>query len=223
VCLDYDWLCVLFALTPLFVSIFIFENRKQLHKLKIWPDCVLNIKCIIGQPQPMQPTQPTQPTQPMQPMQPMQPTQPTHPTQPMQPTNLCGSAIMAMVRMISYLDASSHDAQMTLLHKECRYNIDQVYDQCCKTQEITNADCRCFYANLKALEPVISTDEGPEYTDIHNELIKCFRAVKRVGIANANANASAITPFSSQCPPARANQVPASRCGTPKNTCNTPI
>lgn len=184
-------LCVLFALILLFVSIFIFENRKQLHKLKIWPDCVLNTKCIIGHPQLMQ------------------------------PMNLCGSAITAMARMISYLDASSYDAQMTLWHKECRHNIDQVYDQCCKTQEITNADCRCFYANLKALEPVISTDEGPEYTEIHNELIKCFRAVKRGGIANANA--SALTPFSSQFPLARANQVPASRCGTPKNTCNTPI
>ncbi len=143
-------------------------------------------------------------------MQPMQPTQP-----------VCGSAIMAMFRMIHYLDASSHDAQMTLLHKECRYNIDQVYDQCCKTQEMTNADCRCFYANLKALEPVISTDEGPEYTEIHNELIKCFRAVKCAEIANANA--SALTPSSSQFPPIHANQVPASRCGTPKNTCNTPI
>jgi hypothetical protein len=87
--------------------------------------------------------------------------------------------VTAMTNMMNYLDASSYDAQLTLRHKEIRYNIDQVYDQCCKTQKITNADCQCFYANLKALEPVISTDEGPEYTAIYNELIKCFRLVKR--------------------------------------------
>jgi hypothetical protein len=74
---------------------------------------------------------------------------------------------------------SAHDAQMTLMDKESRHNIDQVYDQCCKTQKITNADCQCFYANLKALEPVVSTDEGPEYTIVHNDLIKCFRDVRR--------------------------------------------
>lgn len=89
--------------------------------------------------------------------------------------------IEAMTHMINYLDASSHDAQMTLQHKECRHNMDQVYDQCCKTQTITNLDCKCFYANLKAIEPVISTDEGPEYTATYNELIQCFRAVKRHG------------------------------------------
>jgi len=88
-------------------------------------------------------------------------------------------AVTAMTNMMNYLDTSSYDAQMTLTHKDLRYNIDQVYDQCCKTQKITNADCQCFYANLKALEPVISTDEGPEYTAIYNELIKCFRLVKR--------------------------------------------
>ena len=88
-------------------------------------------------------------------------------------------AIAAMAHMINYMDASSHDAQMTLRHKECRHNMDQVYDQCCKTHTITNADCRCFYANLKALEPVMSTDEGPEYTAAHNDLVECFRAVKR--------------------------------------------
>ena len=90
-------------------------------------------------------------------------------------------AIAAMAHMINYMDASSHDAQMTLRHKECRHNMDQVYDQCCKTQTATNADCRCFYANLKALEPVMSTDEGPEYTAAHNDLVQCFRAVKRQG------------------------------------------
>ena len=90
-------------------------------------------------------------------------------------------AIAAMARMINYLDASSYDAQMTLMDKESRHNIDQVYDQCCKTQKMTNADCRCFYANLKALEPVVSTDEGPEYTIVHNDLIKCFRLAKRMG------------------------------------------
>ena len=93
--------------------------------------------------------------------------------------NSYASAITAMAHMINYLDASSYDAQMTLMDKETRHNIDQVYDQCCKTQKITNADCRCFYANLKALEPVISTDDDPEYTLMHNELVKCFRAVKR--------------------------------------------
>jgi hypothetical protein len=87
--------------------------------------------------------------------------------------------VTAMTNMLNYLDSSSYDAQMTLMHKDLRYNIDQVYDQCCKTQKITNADCQCFYANMKALEPVISTDEGPEYTAIYNELIKCFRLVKR--------------------------------------------
>ena len=91
------------------------------------------------------------------------------------------SAMTAMTHMINYLDASSCDAQFTLVDKESRYNIDQVYDQCCKTKKITNADCRCFYANLKALEPVVSTDEGPEYTIVHNELIKCFRLAKRAG------------------------------------------
>lgn len=90
------------------------------------------------------------------------------------------TAIAAMTHMVNYLDASSYHAQMTLMDKEIRYNIDQVYDQCCKTKTMTNAECQCFYANLKALEPVISTDDGPEYTVIHNELIKCFRSVKRM-------------------------------------------
>ena len=80
--------------------------------------------------------------------------------------------------MINYLDVSSYDAQMAIIHKEYRHNIDQVYDQCCKTKKITNADCRCFYANLKALEPVVSTDEGPEYASIYNQLIGWFRLAK---------------------------------------------
>ena len=91
------------------------------------------------------------------------------------------SAITTMTHMINYLDVSSYDAQMSLMHKEYRYNIDTVYDQCCKTQKITNADCQCFYANLKALEPVVCTDEGPEYASIHNELIQWFRLAKRHG------------------------------------------
>jgi hypothetical protein len=91
------------------------------------------------------------------------------------------SAISAMTHMINYLNASSHDAQMTLRHKEFRHNMDQVHDQCCKTKKITNADCQCFYANLKALEPVVSTDDGPEYTNIYNELIQWFRLAKRQG------------------------------------------
>ena len=99
-------------------------------------------------------------------------------TQSMEPYE---AAITAMTHMLNYLDASSYDAQMTLRHKESRHNMDQLHDQCCKTKKITNADCQCFYANLKALEPVISTDEGPEYTAIYNELIRCFRVAKRRG------------------------------------------
>ena len=91
--------------------------------------------------------------------------------------NATNDAIAAMAHMLNYVDASSYDAQMNLQHKESRYNMDQVYDQCCKSQKITNADCRCFYANLKALEPVIITDEGAEYTVAHNEMVKCFRAI----------------------------------------------
>lgn len=91
------------------------------------------------------------------------------------------NAITTMTHMINYLDASTYDAQMSLLHKEYRYNIDQVYAQCCKTQKITNANCQCFYANLKALEPVVCTEEGHEYTIIHNELIGWFRLAKRHG------------------------------------------
>ena len=101
--------------------------------------------------------------------------------------NVHETAITAMTHMINYLDASSYDAQMTLQHKESRYNIDQVYEQCCKSQKITHVDCQCFYANLKALESVISTDEGPEYTNVYNALIKCFRAIKREGGAHASA------------------------------------
>lgn len=91
------------------------------------------------------------------------------------------SAISTMTHMINYIDASSHDAQMTLRHKEFRHNMDQVHDACCKTKKITNADCQCFYANLKALEPLISTDDGPEYTTIYNELMQWFRLAKRQG------------------------------------------
>ena len=92
-------------------------------------------------------------------------------------TNATNDAIAAMAHMLNYVDASSYDAQMTLRHKESRHNMDQVYDQCCKSQKITNADCRCFYANLKALEPVISTDEG-EGGRIHRRtMVKCFRAI----------------------------------------------
>ena len=91
------------------------------------------------------------------------------------------TAITAMTNMINYMDVSSYDAQMSMLHKEYRHNIDHVYAQCCKNKKITNADCQCFYANLKALEPVLSTDDGPEYADIYNELIQCFRVAKRKG------------------------------------------
>jgi hypothetical protein len=91
------------------------------------------------------------------------------------------SAITAMTHMINYLDASLYDAQMSLQHKEFKYNVDLIYDQCCKTKKMTNADCQCFYANLKALEPVLSTDEDAEYTTNHNELIRWFRLAKREG------------------------------------------
>jgi hypothetical protein len=89
------------------------------------------------------------------------------------------TAMSAMATLLNYIDASTYDAQMTLQHKDYRHNMDQVYDQCCNSKKITNADCQCFYANLKALEPVIETDEDPEYTRAYNELVKCFRIVKR--------------------------------------------
>jgi hypothetical protein len=91
------------------------------------------------------------------------------------------TAMSAMATLLNYIDASTYDAQMTLQHKDCRHNMDQVYDQCCNSKKITNADCQLFYYNLKALEPVIETDEDPEYTRNHNELVKCFRIVKREG------------------------------------------
>lgn len=93
------------------------------------------------------------------------------------------TAISRMAILLNYIDASTYDAQMTLQHKDCRHNMDQVYDQCCNSKKITNADCQCFYANLKALEPVIETDDDPEYTRAYNELVKCFRIVKREGTA----------------------------------------
>lgn len=86
-----------------------------------------------------------------------------------------------MTTLINYMDASTYDAQMTLRHKEYRHNIEQVYEQCCNSKKITNADCQCFYANLKILEPVMMTDEDPEYTVIYNQLIKYFRIIKRNG------------------------------------------
>lgn len=95
------------------------------------------------------------------------------------------TAIRAMATLLNYMDASTYDAQMTLQHKDCRHNMDQLYDQCCNSKKITNADCQCFYANLKALEPVIETDDDPEYTLNHNELVKCFRIVKREGSVSA--------------------------------------
>ena len=95
-------------------------------------------------------------------------------------------AMSAMATLLNYIDASTYDAQMTLQHKDYRHNMDQVYDQCCNSKKITNADCQCFYANLKSLEPVMMIeDEDPEYTVIHNELIKCFRTIKRSGSVSA--------------------------------------
>jgi len=95
------------------------------------------------------------------------------------------TTMSAMATLLNYIDASTYDAQMTLQHKDYRHNMDQVYDQCCNSKKITNADCQCFYANLKALEPVIETDEDPEYTRAYNELVKCFRIVKREGSVSA--------------------------------------
>jgi len=94
-------------------------------------------------------------------------------------------AISQMAILLNYINGSTYDAQMTLQHKEYRYNIDQLYDQCCNSKKITNADCQCFYANLKALEPVIETDDDPEYTRTYNEVVKCFRIVKREGSVSA--------------------------------------
>lgn len=97
------------------------------------------------------------------------------------------TVMSAMATLLNYMNVSTYEGQMTLQHKEYRHNIDQVYDQCCKSQKITNADCQCFYSNLKALEPIMMTeDEDPEYTHIHNELIKCFRAIKREGSISAS-------------------------------------
>ena len=90
------------------------------------------------------------------------------------------TVISRMATLLNYIDASTYDAQMTLQHKECRHNMDQVYEQCCNSKKITNADCQCFYVNLKALEPVIEIDDDPDYTREYNELIKCFRAIKRI-------------------------------------------
>ena len=87
----------------------------------------------------------------------------------------------AMATLLNYINGSTYDAQMTLQHKEYRYTMDQVYGQCFNSKKITNAACQCFYANLKALEPVIETDDDPEYTVNYNELVKCFRAIKREG------------------------------------------
>jgi hypothetical protein len=95
--------------------------------------------------------------------------------------NAYDAAITAMTHMINYLDASSYDAQMSMQDKLTRHNMDQVYDECCNTKKITNADCQCFYANLKALEPVISTDDDPEYSAIYNELMQWSRLAKRQG------------------------------------------
>ncbi len=85
-----------------------------------------------------------------------------------------------MTHMINYLDASTYDAQMSMQDKLTRHSMDQVYDACCNTKKITNADCQQFHANLKALEPVISTDDGPEYSAVYNELMRCFRLVKHM-------------------------------------------
>ncbi len=89
-------------------------------------------------------------------------------------------AMSAMATILNYMNVSTYDGQMTLQHKEFRHNMDQVYEKCCNSKNITNADCQCFYYNLKALEPIMMTeDEHQEYTRFHNELIKCFRAIKR--------------------------------------------
>ena len=96
-------------------------------------------------------------------------------------------AIMsAMATILNYMNVSTYEGQMIMKHKEFRHNIDQVYEQCCSSKKITNADCQCFYANLKSLEPVMMIeDEDPEYTVINNELIKCFRTIKRSGSVSA--------------------------------------
>jgi len=97
------------------------------------------------------------------------------------------SVMSAMTTIINYMNVSTYEGQMTLQHKEFRHNIDQVYEQCCNSKKITNTDCKCFHSNLKALEPIMMTeDEDPEYTVIHNELIKCFRTIKREGSISAS-------------------------------------
>ena len=97
------------------------------------------------------------------------------------------SVMSAMATLLNYMNVSTYEGQMTMKHKEFRHNIDQVYEQCCNSKKITNADCQCFYSNLKSLEPVMMIeDEDQEYTVIHNELIKCFRAIKRDGSVSAS-------------------------------------
>lgn len=91
-------------------------------------------------------------------------------------SDLYATTIAAMVRMINYMDASTCDAQMNLQDKESRYNIDQVYDQCCKIQKITHADCKQFHMNFNALERVVMTDDR-DFITIYNDLMKCFRMI----------------------------------------------
>jgi|UniRef100_A0A6C0M193 hypothetical protein len=94
-------------------------------------------------------------------------------------SDLYATTIAAMARMINYMDASTCDAQMNLQDKESRYNIDQVYDQCCKAQKITHEDCKQFHMNFNALERVLITDDDGDFITIYNNLMKCFRRISR--------------------------------------------
>jgi len=93
-------------------------------------------------------------------------------------SDLYATTIAAMAQMINYMDASTCDAQMNLQDKESRYNIDQVYDQCCKAQKITQEDCKQFHINFNVLERVVMTDDM-DFITIYNNLMKCFRMISR--------------------------------------------
>lgn len=94
-------------------------------------------------------------------------------------SDLYAKTIAAMAHMLNYFDVSSYDAQMNLQHKESKYIINEVYEQCCNAKKITHADCQRFHANFRALDSVVTTDDDPDYISIHNNLMKCFRMIRR--------------------------------------------
>ena len=105
-------------------------------------------------------------------------------------SDLYATTIAAMARMINYMNASTCDAQMNLQDKESRFNIDQVYDQCCQAQKITPADCKQFHTNFNALEHVVMTDNDDGYfITIHNNLMRCFKLISRCNCVQSETTA----------------------------------